>query len=58
MENLHSGLNTTFCGFSMGRNQYWAGRVYNLCVYYMTRTPEGSTDLTPERDTGYFLTQH
>ena len=23
-----------FCGFSMGRNQYWAGRVYNLCVYF------------------------
>ena len=34
---------TTFCGFSMGRNQYWAGRVYDLCVYYMTGTPEGST---------------
>ena len=23
---------TTFCGFSMGRNQYWAGRVY-VCVF-------------------------
>ena len=34
----------TFCGFSMGRNQYWAGRVYDLCVYYMTGTPEGSTE--------------
>ena len=34
----------TFCGFSMGRNQYWAGRVYDLYVYYMTRTPEGSTE--------------
>ena len=22
----------TFCGFSMGRNQYWAGRVYDLCL--------------------------
>ena len=33
-----------FCGFSMGRNQYWAGRVYHLCVYYMTGTPEGSTE--------------
>ena len=32
-----------FCGFSMGRNQYWAGRVYDLCVYYMTGTPKGST---------------
>ena len=28
----------------MGRNQYWAGRVYDLCIYYMTRTPEGSTE--------------
>ena len=36
--------NNTFCGFSMGRNQYWAGRVYDLCVYYMTGTPEGSTE--------------
>ena len=34
----------TFCGFSMGRNQYWAERVYYLCVYYMTGTPEGSTE--------------
>ena len=33
-----------FCGFSMGRNQYWAGRVYDICVYYMTGTPEGSTE--------------
>ena len=29
----------------MGRNQYWAGRVYDLCVYYMTGTPEGSTEI-------------
>ena len=28
----------------MGRNQYWVGRVYDLCVYYMTRTPKGSTE--------------
>ena len=28
----------------MGGNQYWAGRVYDLCVYYMTGTPEGSTE--------------
>ena len=34
----------TFCGFSMGSNQYWAGRVYDMCVYYMTGTPEGSTE--------------
>ena len=31
------------CGFSMGRDQYWTGRAYGLCVYYMTGTPEGST---------------
>ena len=30
------------CGFSMGSNQYWAGRVYDMCVYYMTGAPEGS----------------
>ena len=35
----------TFCGFSIGRNQYLAGRVYDLCVYYMTGTPEGSTEI-------------
>ena len=28
---------------SMGSNQYLAGRVYDLCVYYLTGTPEGST---------------
>ena len=28
----------------MGRNQYWAGMVYDLCVYYMTGTLEGSTE--------------
>ena len=33
-----------FCGFFMGRNQYWARRVYDLCVYYRTETPEGSTE--------------
>ena len=33
----------TFCGFSMGSNQYWARRVYDLCVYYITGSPEGST---------------
>ena len=32
----------TFCGFSVGSNQNWAGRVYDLCVYYMTGAPEGS----------------
>ena len=28
----------------MGSNQYWAGRVYDLCVYFMRGTPEGSTE--------------
>ena len=28
----------------MGRNQYQAGRVYDLWVYYMTGTPVGSTE--------------
>ena len=28
----------------MGSSQYWAGRVYDLCVYYVTGTPEGSTE--------------
>ena len=34
----------TFYGFSMGSNQYWAGRVYDLCVYFMTGTPEVSNE--------------
>ena len=28
----------------MGSNQYWAGRVNDLYVYFMTGTPEGSTE--------------
>ena len=24
--------------------QYWTGRVYDLCVYFMTGTPEGSIE--------------
>ena len=28
----------------MGSCQYWAGRVYNLSVYFMTETSEGSTE--------------
>ena len=28
----------------MGSNQYWVGRFYDLCVYFMTGTPEGSTE--------------
>ena len=30
--------------FSVGSNQYWVGRVYELYVYFMTGTPEGSTE--------------
>ena len=37
-------IKKTFCGFSMGSNQYWTGRVYNMCVYYMKGTPERSTE--------------
>ena len=33
-----------FVAFPWVKNQYWAGRVYDLCVYYMTGTPEGSTE--------------
>ena len=32
------------CGFPMGSNQYLAGRIYDLCVYYMMGTPKGSTE--------------
>ena len=39
-----TGASQSFCGFSMGSNQYWAGRVYDLCIYYMTGTPEGSIE--------------
>ena len=38
------GKKKNFCGYSMGSNQYWAGRVYELCVYFMTGTPRGSTE--------------
>ena len=37
-------LNSTFCGFFLSSNQYWDGRVYGLCVYFMTGAPEGSTE--------------
>ena len=40
----HGGFKKPFCGFSMGSNQYWARRVYDLCVSFMTGTPEGSTE--------------
>ena len=28
----------------MGSQQYWAGMLYGLCLYFMTGTPEGSTE--------------
>ena len=39
----------------MGSNQYWAGRVYDLCVYYMTGTPEGSTESGYRLETGSYF---
>ena len=44
MKKNRQNVKKSFCGFSMGRNKYWAGMVYDLCVYYMTGTPEGSTE--------------
>ena len=43
-QNTSSGMDehkNIFCGFSMGNNQYRAGRVYDLYVYFMIGTPEG-----------------
>ena len=28
----------------MGSNQYWARRVYGLCVYFMTGATDGSAE--------------
>ena len=36
--------NKLFVAFPLVETGYWAGRVYDLCVYYMTGTPEGSTE--------------
>ena len=44
MDHSNHVVFKTFCGFSMGSNQYWVGRVYDLCVYFMMGTPEGSTE--------------
>ena len=44
---LNRPLLATFFFFflwpSLGSNQYRAGRVFDLCVYYMKGAPEGST---------------
>ena len=37
----HMGIKKTFCGFPWVETST-AGRVYDLCVYYMTGAPEGS----------------
>ena len=37
----HGGFSKTFCGFPWVETST-AGRVYDLCVYYMTGAPEGS----------------
>ena len=34
----------TFLLLFLSSNQYRAGRFYDLCVYFMTRAPEGSTE--------------
>ena len=36
---IEQNVSSTFCGFSMDSNQYWAGRVYDMCVYYITGAP-------------------
>ena len=33
-----------FLWLSLGGNQYWARRVYDLSVYYMMGAPKGSTE--------------
>ena len=42
--NMKTNQKKLLCGLSMGSNQHRAGRVYDLCVYFMTGTPEGSTE--------------
>ena len=37
----NTSIQKTFCGFPWVETST-AGRVYDLCVYYMTRAPEGS----------------
>ena len=41
----------TFCGYFLGSNQYWAGRLYGLFVHFMTRA---STGIIPFSDCGEF----
>ena len=37
-------VNHVGIGFLWLFHGYWAGRVYDLCVYHMTGTPEGSAE--------------
>ena len=51
MEHLHSVENNkkkTFCGFSIGSNQYWAGKVYDMCGVFLLY--DGSTRRLTESD--------
>ena len=41
---MYQYLKKTFCDFSMSSNQYLAGRVYDLYVYFMMGTPKGSME--------------
>ena len=36
----NTGEKKKILGFFMGSSQYWAGRVYDLCVYFMAGTPK------------------
>ena len=41
IQDFWKGVHKTFCGFPWVETST-AGRVYDLCVYYMTGAPEGS----------------
>ena len=45
---------TTFCGFPWVETST-AGRVYDLCVYYMTGAPEGSPKVVLCGIMGFFM---
>ena len=36
----------------MGSNQYLAGRVYDMCVYYMTGTPKALPKVVQRKEGG------
>ena len=41
LDSIYHDIKNTFCGFPWVETST-AGRVYDLCVYYMTGAPEGS----------------